>query len=256
MPAKAKILKRLSTLLLALLLLLPMLPETASAETNINLPLTISTANLTSPSTLTTGETFALKGTVSCNYGTITKITAVIKNRSTKKTVMDVSSFPKKGTVNMRDTINRKVTFGKLSAGSYSLKITAYAKYGSKTASKVIISKNFTVKDSKPTISIANARYPSTLKKGSKASLRGVISCSQGKLTSVNAYITDQNGKHIMSAKYTPNKKTFDIEYTVNKAFKFSALPAGTYTYAVYAKAKYGSTVISKTLIQHTFTVE
>ncbi len=249
-------LRRSFLLLLSLVMLLTSLALPALGETNINLPLTITTSDLTYPGTLTAGESFSLRGTVSVNYGTITKLNAVIKNRSNNKTVLNVNSWPKKKNASVRDTINRKVSFGKLSAGSYNLKITAYASYGSKSTSKVIINRNFTVKAEKPSITIRYTQYPTTVTQGSSASLRGVISVNKGTLTSVTAYIRDANGKNIMSAKYTPNKKSFDIRYTINKAFKFSALPKGTYTYIVHARAKSGNTEMSRTLIEQTFTVD
>ncbi|MBQ9306437.1 MAG: hypothetical protein IJ229_00820 [Clostridia bacterium] len=257
--SSGKGMKRALTLLLTFVLLFTgfsLVPQTADAESNINVPLKITTSDMTYPSTLEKGKSFSLRGTVSVNYGTITKITAVVKNRSTKHTAISVTSYPKKQKADIRQTINQKVSFSKLAAGSYNIKMTAYAKYGKKTTSRVIMNRNFTVKESKPGLTISGARAPSDMAQGSKAGIRGIIKTSKGKITNVWVYVINSEGKNAMSAKYTPNKTSFDLKYTANTALKFGALPKGTYTYKVVAKAVSGKTSQTKTLVETSFTVQ
>ena len=252
-----KYLVRIAALALALLTFSTAMPvQQAEAAGNVNIPMKISISGLTYPTTLNKGSGFALKGTVSVNYGTITKITAVVTNRNTGKTVLSATSYPKTKSVNMASTINKKVAFGKLATGNYRLKVTAYAKYGSKSTSRVIINRAFTVKDSKPGLSITGVVYPTSINQGEKAAVRGVINTTAGKITNVWVYVLNADGKRVLSSYYKPNKSFFNLQYTVSPDLQFSALPAGTYTYRVIAKAVNGKSYLMKTLVEATFTVK
>ncbi|MBR1686384.1 MAG: hypothetical protein IJ708_14710, partial [Clostridia bacterium] len=77
--------------------------------------------------------------------------------------------------------------------------------------------------------------------------IRGIIKTSKGKITNVWVYVINSEGKNAMSAQYTPNKTSFDLKYTANTSLKFGALPKGTYTYKVVAKAVSVKTSQTKT---------
>lgn len=253
-------LKRLACALLVLLMAVSAVDlaalETASAGAAIYVAPTITATGLTYPTNITQGNAFSLRGTLSVNAGVITQITATVTNRVTKKVAMNVSVHPKTKEVNIRNTINKKVVFGKLPVGDYTLKMVVTAKCGTKEATKTVINHGFTVNGNKPKLSIAGAVYPTTIKAGNKAPLRGVINTSCGKITQVTAYILDSNGSTKMKASYKPNKSFFSLEYTVNKVFTFGLLAKGTYTYKIVAKAANGKYSTTATVLEKNFTVE
>lgn len=253
-PMKLSVLmKRVIAVLCALLVFAA---PTALAEKQVNLPLKITSSGLTYPGTLEAGSSFSLKGTVNSSYGTITSIKGTVVNRTTGKTALTATVYPNSRTVNLQKTLNTKLSFGKLAAGSYRLKIEATAKSGSKKVTKVIMNRNFTVTAKKLNITISNAVYPTGgIHIGDKAALRGTIRTSQGKLTSVKASIINSAGKTVISSSYTPNAESFDLRYTVNQDLTFDILPAGKYTYKVVATAEYNGSKTTKTLVNAKFEV-
>ena len=252
-----KWLLRMLTAALALVLLMTSVPvDLAAAAGNVNMPLKITTSGLTYPTTITKGNSFSLKGTVEANYGKITKVTAVITNRKNGKTVMTASSSPNNRTVNLRSTINKKLTFGKLAAGNYRLKVTATAQYKSKKTTRTIINRAFTVKSSSPELVLNWPQYPTSLNKGNRAVVRGVISTKSGTITNVWVYVLDSNKKRVMSSYHTPNKSYFDLYTHVSNDMLFGALPVGEYTFVVKAKAVNGKSYTTKTLVSSKLTIK
>ncbi len=248
---------RVITAALALLMLVTAVPvQIAEAAGHVNMPLKITTSGVNYPTTLEQGYRFALKGTVAANYGKITKVTAVITNRNTGKTVMSTATYPKNRTVNLRSTINKKLSFGKLAAGNYRLKITATAEYKDKKTTRTIVNRAFTVKNGKPELVINWPQYPTKLKQGNRAVVRGVISTKKGTISNVWVYILDSNNKRVMSSYQKPNKSYYDLNPVVSKDMLFGALPKGNYTFVVKARAVSGKSTVTKTLISSPLVIE
>ncbi|MDO5435237.1 MAG: hypothetical protein Q4G19_02600 [Clostridia bacterium] len=248
----------LTALLAALLLVTAVAPITASAAANINVAPVITAYGLTKPTKITQGNAFSMQGSVSTNAGTITKITATVTERSTNWVVLSATVQPKLKAVNFRNTINQKVPFGKLGVGNYTLKVVVTAKCGTKSTTKTVINQGFSVVAKQPTITLAGAVYPTTMKVGNKQPIRGVISvdaCSGSKITKVVATVKNSKGKVMMQSVFKPNKTVFDLHYTVNNELTFGLLPVGTYTYTLTATATCGKSTFTKTLLNKTFKV-
>lgn len=246
-------LKKVVALVAALVMLLTCF--TAVGEAHVKIPLTIKTSGLTYPGNLYSGNTFSMRGEITASYGVITCVHGWIVNRENKRVVMDKAVFPNRKTVNMRNTLNTKMKFGELCPGKYTLKVAVTAKSGSKKVTKTIMSKNFTVYAARPNINVSGGVFPSRIKQGNKAPIRGLVRTNIGVLSEVRAAVYNEDGVAVMTAKYKPNKKTFDLRYSLNKDFTFGALPEGLYTLQVVAKAVDGKATRTVTLVKKTLEV-
>ena len=256
---KKTIMSRILTALLAALLLVTAIaPISASASSKINVAPVITAYGLTKPTKITQGNAFSMQGSVSTNAGTITKITATVTERSTNWVALKATIQPKTKAVNFRNTINTKVPFGKLGVGNYTLKVVVTATCGTKSTTKTVINQGFSVVAKTPTLTLAGAVYPTTLKVGNKQPIRGIISvsaCSGSKITKVVATVKNSKGKIMMQSTFKPNKTVFDLHYTVNNELTFALLPVGNYTYTLTATASCGKSSITKTLLNKSFKV-
>ncbi len=149
--------------------------------------------------------------------------------------------------------MDSSIKFGSLPAGTYTYRVWAKDMNGN---SKTLVCKTFTVKGSSSSFkgSISSYNYPTSLTQGSSFSIKGTVTCSTG-LYSVKVGVKDvDTGEWVDTAtvtKYLSGKTSFSIS-TVDSSIKFGSLPAGTYTYRVWAKDINGN---SKTLVCETFTV-
>ena len=88
-------------------------------------------------------------------------------------------------------------------------------------------------------LSVFNLVKPTTLLKGKSFSIGGVV-CSPKKLTKVTLQVQDANGKNVISASATPNKKEYDLSGLDSKV-AFGTLVAGEYMYVVSATDESGA---------------
>ena len=253
--------KRVLALVLALAMVLSCGVLTASAEvstsaTVINIPLKITASNLEYPTTITVGNASRVAGVLTASYGTITNVKAIISKGT--KTYQSTSWRPNTKSVNLASTVNTKLKFGKLSTGTYTLKIVATASYkGLKSVTKTVLTTRVKVVAKTPSITVTGADYPTgTLYEGEIFNVSGTVKTSCGKLTYVRCLVMDEDGKIILSTDATPNKTSYAIRYTLSPKLPISLLPAGNYTYKLTAKALYNGKTYSSVLVESQFTVK
>jgi len=208
----------------------------------------ISSANLNYPTTLTAGKGFSLKGFVTSEGSKIVRLEAGVYKSG--KMVTGRSWNPNAKSVDFRWYVNPFVEFGKLSAGSYSYKVTAT----NATVKKTLLDVSFEVTPA-PAVSdnltATGCNFPDSLTKGKGFALRGVIKSQTSKITMLQAGVFDGNNKMITGRSYNPKAKSVDIRWAVNPKVKFGTLSVGTYTYRIIASNAAGE----KTLLNETFEV-
>lgn len=214
--------------------------DSSSGTTEAESTLAISSYNY--PTSITAGSSFSIYGTVTSNY-TITDVTVSVLN-SSGSTKLTASAAPNAASYSIAN-LDSKITFGSLSAGTYTYVITAT---DSKTT-KTLVSKSFTVTAAASTLKISSYNYPTTIKVGSSYSIKGTIK-SNYKITKVTVKVVNSSGKTVLSASASPNSTSYSIAKLDSK-IKFGSLSAGTYTYKVTAT----DTKKSKTLVSKTFKV-
>ncbi|MBR5799236.1 MAG: hypothetical protein IKY23_04150 [Lachnospiraceae bacterium] len=196
--------------------------------------------NLTAyPVNLLKGSSFGLRGTIKAK-GIITSVTGTIYDSKGKK-VVSASDKPYAESFDIKNgNVNKKLSFGSLANGSYTLKIAATNASGTTT-----VTKSFVVA-SKPKISITTA--PSSIKKGKSFGLRGTItSADNAKITSVKSYIVNSKGKTVQSASDTISTKSFSVKSgNINQKLYFGKLGKGKYTLKITATNAVGTTTYKK----------
>ena len=218
---------------------------------------TITASSEVYPDNLAGGSSFGLRGIYTTDVGSITSVTATLKNSSGStvysfKAAPNANSFNVNGTLGTNGkTLNNTIGFKSLSAGTYTLTIDIIAKNSTatKTYSKSI---KITIL---PTITASGERYPSTVTYGSSYGLRGVYTTDAGKITGVTATLKNSSGGTVYSFKATPNAKSFDVNGTVgtngknlNNTIGFRSLARGTYTLQIQITVTNGSAVVTKTI--------
>ena len=178
----------------------------------------------------------------------LTKITGEVIN-SESKVVLSKTVSTNTYSYNLKDSaIDTALTFGKLAAGSYTLKYTAKTKDGVSATKSV----SFKVVKPAPTAAkITGANWPTTLVAGQSFSIAGKIS-SDTNLTNVTAgvYTSASNGTMKIGKSANPNAKTYNLK-TLDPSVKFGKLSAGSYYYRVTASNAAGKI----TLVNKKFTV-
>ena len=194
-----------------------------------------------SPTTLKAGSSFGLRGTITApSSAKLTRVNSYVIN-SKGKTVLSAVDKVNTTSFNIqKGNINQQLKFGKLGAGTYTLKITATNAKETKSYTKkfVVIAK--------PKLSMTSA--PSSIKKGSSYGLRGTITAaSNAKITKVNSYIIDSKGKTVQSAVDKVNTTSFNVQKgKINQNLKFGKLAKGTYTLKITATNAAGTTTYTK----------
>ena len=185
------------------------------------------------PTTIKVGSSFGLRGSVTSGYS-IKKVQGYIYRGS--EVVQSSTDTPNSTSMNIQTAnLNNKLKFGELSAGSYSLVVTAVDASGA--AKK--ITKNFTVV-SQPTkttstLAIILDKYPVSISEGSSYGLRGSVK-SNYNISLVKGYIINSNGSTVQSSTDKPNSESMDIQYAnLNNNLRFGKLSAGNYTMKIEA---------------------
>lgn len=235
-------------------------PTATPARTPV---LSISSANY--PTSLYQGDSFSLRGTVYTDVGTVTEVKGEILNYY--GTVLQRSTAnPNTQSYSLSNSsVNNGLRFGQLSAGTYTYRITAAARNGSQTSSKVLVERSFTVLTRAtatplraPVLSISSPNYPTAMYEGDTFSIRGTVYTDVGTITEVRAEIVDYYyGYAVMGQSAYPNAQSYTLNNSaINSALRFGQLSAGTYIYRVTAYAKNGSQTSEKTLVDRSFTVQ
>ena len=104
-------------------------------------------AGKTIPGTLLTGDNFGIRGTISTNCGRITSVYGAILN-SNGSEVQGKTYTPNSSSYDLRKSINNDLIFDKLTAGTYTYKVTATAVNGNQTTNTTLINVTFKVEGS------------------------------------------------------------------------------------------------------------
>lgn len=205
---------------------------------------TLSVSGYSSLTSITQGQAFVVKGTVSSNY-TITKVTAYIANTSgtilyTKSATPNAYSYNLSG-------LDSAMRFDLLSAGSYVFKVDAKDSSGT---SKNILKQSFTVV-SNSSITVSGATIPTSIYVGNVFYVKGTIS-SKYSLTAVTGGVYTTSGTAKFSKTVYPSTTTYNLT-GIDAYMTFNTLSAGTYVYKITASDSNGYT---KVLVNATFTVK
>lgn len=185
------------------------------------------------PGRLYIGSPVTLKGKVSSTKK-LTFVRVGIKNSRNHWLVgKNVPVNPNSKSFNIK-TVDTKIKFGKLKAGTYYY--TVYAK-DSSGSGRNVIRKKFTVSEMKPVYYNTPSYY---MIKGHGFDMKGKVH-SKFKMTKVVIGITNSKGswKSGFYKKVNPKSRKFNIA-SVDTSIKFGKLPAGTYRYVIYAKDNKG----------------
>lgn len=197
------------------------------------------------PSTIYQGDPFSISGKITSNCK-ISKVTVSVIDKS-GRSLLSASAKPSAKSYNI-SSIDAKIRFGTLSAGTYTYKVVAQDTKQTST----LINRKFDVvkKPSTSTLKITSYNYPSSIKKGNPFSIWGTIT-SNKKITSVTVQVLNSSGKTVLSASAKPNATSYQIK-KIDAKIKFGTLNKGSYTYRIVAK----DTVQSLTLVSRAFTVK
>lgn len=221
----------------------------ANAYVDANTPkaATVSYGSMSCPSTLTQGNSYYLKGTVTSSGAPISSFKGEIL--SGNAVVMSKTIYPNAYSVNIAySAVDGGLTFGKLNPGSYTLRYTATAGGTTKTYTQ-----NFTVQAKKATISFNSMTSPSNINQGKSFVLSGTIKTTNQPIYSITAQIKNSSNSVVMSKTVYPNSYSYSIAYSaIDSALKFGTIPAGNYS-LVYTVTAADGTTSSKT---YPFTVK
>ncbi len=210
----------------------------------------VTAAGCNYPTTLEEGKSFALKGTVSSESSEIVRLEAGAYD--SKGNMLTGRSWnPKAKSIDLRWYVNPHVEFGKLTAGTYTYKITAT----NGSVKKTLLSQTFEVKPRLKTpdgLSAKGCNSPTSLTKGKGYALRGTVLSQSSKITNITVGVYDKNGNLVTGRSYNPKAKSVDIRWKVNPYVKFGTLDVGTYTYKIIATNGEGQ----KTLLSQEFEVK
>lgn len=209
---------------------------TSGTSSSSVLSITKPTVTVTSyPTSIKPGRSFGLRGSIKANGAKTTVKTSVINSKG--KTVLSATdTIGANSTGDIKNmNANSKLSFGKLGAGTYTLKFSATNSKGTTNWEK-----KFTVQATPSSLKVNLTSYPTSLAKGKSYGLRGSVT-SNYNITSVKGYIINSKGTTVQSSSDTPNAKSMDIRYSnVNNRLIFNKLAKGTYTLKVVAKDSSG----------------
>lgn len=218
----------------------------ANAYINANTSATVSFNSMNCPTTLTQGNSYYLGGTITSSGAPISSFKGEILSGNT--VVMSKTIYPNAYSVNIGySAVDSCLTFGKLNAGSYTLRYTATAGSTTKTYTQA-----FTVQSKKATISFNSMSAPSSISQGKSFYLSGTIKTTNQPIYSITAQIKNSSNSVVISKTVYPNSYSYAIGYSaIDTAMKFGSLSGGNYTLTYNVTATDGTTA-SKT---YSFTV-
>ena len=186
------------------------------------------------PTAIIKGDKRDVAGTISSNYK-ITKITGAIYDVN-GKAVQSVTVKPNKTSFDIKTSdINKKLKFGNLAIGTYTLKIAALD-----ACDKLISWETpLTVKGPDSTLKLTVSSFPASFIEGSKPAVTTSVA-SNYKITQFAGNITDSTGKKVVDFSTKPNKTSYSMD---SKTYRFDQLPVGNYTVNLAAKDESGKTV-------------
>ncbi len=196
---------------------------------------TLSINPVSYPSGTFTPKPYDLTGTVTSNYD-ITSVAGFIDNENGDTlytaTILNINAKA----FNIENSgIDNALKFGELAPGDYYLIYTASDVSGNSVTWRspvITVPSNGTTEPVDPidTITIKPTSYPTGNIKAGAFSLKGTISSSGSKLTTVTGSIVRANGTVSQTVEAAVNANSFDISgSTINSKLKFGSLSAGYY---------------------------
>lgn len=222
----------------------------------------IKTSGITYPDRLTKGKGFVLKGKVTSSKK-ISKVTVGVTNTSGTWTSVKCTRNVDSTSFNVA-SVDPKIKFGKLAAGSYIYKIVVTTTGGSKAA----FQHAFTVTGASSSASSSGSSGTKTNTAASKVTLSGVNRPGTyrvgARFTPVGTINSNDIIKRVeigivfaptnkwLAHKYDarPGTKSFNISNAASK-LSFDTLPAGTFRYRIYVHTDKGVYIA----LNHLFTV-
>ena len=183
---------------------------------------------------ITEGDYDNILGTIT-STDTITSVEAKILDSNGNKVQGKVIK-PNAKSVNLKTSaINSDLKFGTLKSGSYTLKVFATNKNGTKSKSIGFTVKAKTAEAS--TLSAGSVYLGSTsFSVGTAVNVTGTIK-SNYSITQVTGSIKDANGNVLQTKTIKPNAKSVDVSKTIiNSELYFGKLAQGKYTFLITAK--------------------
>ena len=184
----------------------------------------------TVPSTISKGDSVAVRGTVASANSEITSLTVGVYDAENKQ-VTGKTVEPKAKTYSL-SKLDKDVVFDKLEPGTYSYKVIATNKANKDYE---LVNQSFTVSDDTDLMTIEKGtNVPDTLKKGSAVTVKGIVTSANSDMTSVTVGVYDSDKKLVTGKSAVPNAKTYDVSKLDNYV-EFDKLTDGNYTYMVFA---------------------
>lgn len=189
---------------------------------------------------ITVGSSCNISGKVTSNYLIESVVGKIVNSSGTAVQTQTIK--PNSTSVSLGNTaINSKLKFGSLSAGSYTLKVTAKDASGKSKTSSI----SFTVKAKTSTLTVSPSMATTTITQGKSCNISGTVT-SNYNITSVVGKIVNSSGTTVQSKSITPNSKSVSLSGTViNSGLKFGQLSAGSYTLKITAKDSSGKSKTS-----------
>jgi len=201
--------------------------------------------SVTAPNELTEGDSFALKATVQSQNYKITAAKGEIID-SDGWTVYEKTEYPDSyDFIYAGSSIIGAMAFEELSAGEYTLILTATDENGGEAVKSI----GFTVKETKKDsdIKFTSIAALGELTEGDSFALRAIVESMNYEISYAAASIVDEDGSTVFEKSVNPYAYHFDFsDSKIAGALKFDELMAGEYTLRLTAKDSNGGAILKK----------
>jgi len=187
---------------------------------------TMTISDVKAPTSLEVGKTFSIYGKITCLENLTQVSVAVYDSANTYKT--GGTAQPNTTTYDIHG-IDNYVSFGKLAAGSYTMRVSARSASAYKTWEYPF------VVGTTASFTASNMVTPSTIVQGKDFDVSGRISCNLS-MTAVSVKVLSAAGSELQSASLSPNATSCEIS-AVNGTLDFSKLSPADYVLLVTAKS-------------------
>ena len=190
------------------------------------------------PTTMTAGQTVAVRGTVVSGVSDLQSVSVSIYTETLER-VTGASAQPNAKTYDL-SKLDNFVSFDKLTPGKYTYRVTAT------NGSNI----DFTVQEATFTVGAATnitpvtvndtltatgvPTIPQTLRLGMPVNVKGTVTSASSAITSLTCGVYDAAGKFVTGTTVAPRTTTYDLS-RLDAYVAFNKLPVGNYTFAVIA---------------------
>lgn len=221
--------------------------QTLAQRTFVIRPDGLSLCDFTMPCALPEGDSFLISGAVVSDDSAIEIVSVMVLDAELR--VMTSAAATVGGTVFNLSELSQKLTFSDLTAGDYTLRITASNGVGTAVLRDAL----FTVTASDDRITWKEA--PTSLQGVSfsavvQPNLSGVIMSEESDIEAVGVELSTSEGVRMVFEEFSPMDSEFDLS-ECNRMLRFGALEEGTYRLVIRAQNAGGSCVV----LDETFSV-